>query len=159
MSSAVYYGLVADRDCPFTDSFARVGVNWSAATFFMQVKAEPDATGTALLTLALGSGLTLSYAGTDTVANHIAAGRLSRDILRIVNPNTGAYYANADSIAFSKVNVALTSTQTASLPATQEAGDDWIGAYDLRVDPAGGALTAAAKEFYGPFTLRGTVTK
>jgi hypothetical protein len=159
MSSAVYYGLVADRDCPFSDSFARVGVNWSTATFFMQVKAEPDAGGSALLTLTLGGGLTLAYAGTDTIANHIAAGRLARDILRIVNPTTGAFYANADSVAFSKVNVALTSTQTNSLPATQETGDDWIGAYDLRVDPAGGALAAAAKEFYGSFTLRGTVTK
>lgn len=151
--------MVADRGCPFTTSVSRIGVNWSGSNIYMYIKTVPDSPSSPLIDAS--GGATIAYAGTDTIANHVASRGLSSSIYRIVNPATGVNYAPTDSVAFSKINISIagTSLDTPFVPVSQETGDPVELAYDLRVSASSGALSAGTKEFYGTFTIRGTVTR
>jgi hypothetical protein len=155
MSAAVRYDIIADRNVALVDYFTRVGEDWSAATFAMQVRPVPDTTDTPILDLVGGDGLILQYAGTDTIANHIAALRLPRSIKTIENPATGANYADADSVVVSilLLIVAPAGMSSPTIPYPPERGNDWVGAYDLLIDVDG-----VTKAFYGEFVVRATST-
>lgn len=157
--AAVRYDMVADRNAYFEDYVAMVGVNWTSAAFKMQVRQVPDTTGTPILDLTLGSGLVLSYAGTDTIANHTASHDMSYDIYSHRNPATGLNYAPSDSVAFSRLGIIVNSTgmgwPTLYPP---ERGDDLVCHYDIFVDPDGGSPLNYQKRFFGNFTMRASVT-
>lgn len=158
MSNAVRYDMVADRNSYFEDYVARVGVNWSAATFKMQVRTVADTSGPAILDLTLGAGLALAYAGTDTVANHIASHNMPIDIYGHTNPATGAMYAPSDSVAFSRLAIIVNATGMNWPLYSAERGDDFVAVYDIFLDPDGGSALNYEKQFYGTFTLRSSVT-
>lgn len=143
--------LYADRNVLFDATIAFIGFDFTGAAIAMQVRLAPDVVGTALVTLATGgSGITISYAGTDTVANHIAAGRLTAE-------QVPSNYANTDSLTLTLVNIQISKVTMAlaSVPA-EEDGDTVSLAYDILITPSGGAQD---KYVYGDFIVRGTVTQ
>lgn len=159
MSDPVLFDMVADRNCPFATSVSRVGVNWFGASIYMQIKTVPDSPSAPLVD---ASGyMAIAYAGVDTVANHVASHGLSVGIYGHTNPTTGQKYAAADSVAFSKININIPgiALDEPYIPLPEEIGEPLKLAYDLRVSPSAGALSAGTKEFYGAFILRGTVTQ
>lgn len=146
------YDLAADRWVACVRSFSFVGVDFTAATFAAQVRLTGDATGSPLidlLTVANGNsqGLWLAYAGTDTIANHIAAGRLD---------DVPGGYGSGDSVALSVVGLRINETTMEGLPFPAERGDDAAFAWDLHVT-ASGALKD--KWLGGTFTVRAGATQ
>lgn len=155
----IRYDMVAHRRVEFRDRIAVIGENWTSASVFMQVRPTPDATGTPLLNLTIGSGLAMEYVGTDTVEHHVAAGWLGFEIYSQINPVTGQNYAKTDSVLLSVLGIIVSSSGTAFSAAPAEAkGDPVKCAYDVIVDRdgAGGAYDKQ-KRFYGDFTIMGTV--
>jgi hypothetical protein len=143
--------LYADRNVAFDATVMFVGWDFTAATIRMQVRLAPDTSGTPLINLATGgSGVTVDYAGTDTVANHISAGRITPEQIP-------SGYEVTDQMTLSLVtfSVAKAAMALASVPAAEN-GDDINLAYDILVTPGGGAED---KYQYGPFVVRGTVTQ
>jgi hypothetical protein len=153
----IRYDMTCHRRVEFRDRIVFVGEDWSSATFRLQVRPAPDATGTPIWDLSLGAGLALEYAGTNTVANHIAAGWLGPEIYSQVNDNTAQNYVATDSILISVLGIIVSSTGTI-FPDAQEAGDNLEYAYDVIVDRdgAGGGFDKQ-KRFYGKFIVVGTV--
>jgi hypothetical protein len=124
-----------------------------------KVRLVPDGTGSAPISLTGGSGLTLNYGGSDTVANHRAASRLDRSIYGLINPETGLPYADADTVALSIIQIDISSATMSGVPEPAERGDDWVGAWDMLIDPDGAGPTGTQKWYFGSFTVRGTVTQ
>lgn len=159
MRTPIAWDLFGDRGIAFADTIPIVGTDFTGAAFSGQVRMYPDAPGTTpLVTLAV----TLDYGGTDTVANHISAGRLNPAIKDYVNPATGTRYADSDSIALSLLALSATAAEmstapTGAIPAAAPAVSSVALAYDVLIDPSGGS--ALDKWLYGTFTVRGTVTQ
>lgn len=153
--------LVAHRRLVFREFFIFLDENLTTADFAMQVRLVRDAPGTALADLGTvtddSEGIRLMYAGTATVAAHITAGRLTSDFYAEVNPATGVNYDTDDNVLLSQLRVIVGGITMGNMPAPDvpDIGDDVELAYDLLVTRAGGF---AIKEFYGPFTVQGTVT-
>lgn len=150
--------LFGDRGVAFKDSIARVGANLTGAAMRMQIRSKPDASGAPLVSLSLGSGLALSYGGTDTIENHITADRISSGIYGLVNPATGAHYAPSDSVALSVIGISIAagSMVAPTIPAAAKPGNNVDLAYDMLVTPSAGTED---KWFFGSFTVRGTVVQ
>lgn len=145
------YDIGADRWVACIRTFAFVGLDFTGATFIAQVRLTPDATGSPLVNLAtVGSlaseGICLLYAGTDTITNHIAAGRISE---------VPSGYTGASSVALSQLGFRINETTMEALPFPAERGDDAILAWDMQITPSGGIKD---KYLGGTFTVRAGVT-
>lgn len=152
METPARIDIHADRWVACIRELAFVGYNFTGATFLAQVRTVPDAPGTALVnlatvTLSTAEGVRLIYGGTDTIANHIAAGRLS---------DIPSGYASTDSVALSSVGIRVNETTMEALPEPVNIGDDLTLAWDIHITPSGGV-----KEKYagGDFIVRAGVTQ
>lgn len=149
------YDIGADRWVACIRAFAFAGVDFTGATFAAQVRLLPDAGGSPLVNLAtVGSGasegLYLAYAGTATVATHIAAGRLTEA------QADAAGYASGDSLLLSSVGLRINETTMEGLPFPAEVGDDALLYWDMHITPSGGIKD---KYLGGTFTVRSGVTQ
>lgn len=155
MPSAVLLPLQADRDLWFvSDPIVFTEEDWTGGTFRMQVRLEPDMPGSPLASLATVTtavqGVQLTYAGSDTVANHIAAGRMTAQDASTLG------YATTDTLTLSIVVLRINSTTMSAMPAAPETGDDLTLYYDLLATVA---PLPEQKRLYGPFVVKGTVTQ
>lgn len=147
--------LSGDRGLWFvSDPLVFVDDDFTGATFRMQVRQTPDASGTPLADLATVTsaieGIELTYAGTDTVTNHITAGRLTSD------DATSLGYAGTDSVTLSILVIRISAATMGTMPAASDIGDDLDLAHDLLITLPS---DFEQKRFYGTFTVRGTVTQ
>jgi hypothetical protein len=150
MRQPIRWDLYGDRGLALVDSIPIVGRDFTGAALTAHVKAVPDASGSPIIS----PTATLSYGGTDTVGNHIAAGRLSTKIYDYVNAATAAKYAPGDSIALSVIGISVSSSDMGTLvPPADVPGDDKVLAWNLLIDPAGGELQD--KWIFGSFIVRG----
>src|SRR4051812_9352650 len=118
--------LYADRHATYFDTFSWIGSDFTSGVFKMQARLKKDTTGTPLINLTsvttFVEGIALLYAGTDTIANHIAAGRMTE-------VPTG--YTSSSSVLLSQIRVVISDTTLQSMPFPAERGDDLELAYDL----------------------------
>jgi hypothetical protein len=121
------FDLVADRygALPLTMSFAQLDL--TGITMEAQIRATKDASGSPLVdlltvTTSATQGLKLVGVWTDTVANHIAAGRLS---------SVPKGLTSASSIVVSVVYLQVNQSTNTALPAEQQVGDDVELYWDL----------------------------
>lgn len=154
MRSPINYNLWGDRGVALSEKISIVGRDFTGATFRAQVRLFADAPGSPLIT----PSVSLTYGGTDTIANHIAAGRLTSDVYDYYNPSTGIKYQPSDSVPMSLMQISISAANMVApgVPAADELGDDRAMYWDLLIDPAGGELED--KWIYGKFIVRGTVT-
>lgn len=152
METPARIDINADRWVACIRELAFVGFDFTGATFIGQVRTIADAPGTPLVDLATvgtstAEGIRLIYGGTDTVANHITAGRLTE-------APTG--YALTDSVALSSVGIRINETTMEGLPEPDDTGDSITFAWDMHITPAGGV-----KDKYcgGSFVVRAGVTQ
>lgn len=152
METPARIDINADRWVACIRELAFVDYDFTGATFAAQVRATKDATGSALVDLgtvtsSASEGVRLIYGGTDTIANHITAGRLAE-------VPTG--YASSDSVALSSVGIRINETTMEAMPEPDDLGDDYVAAWDIHITPSGGI-----KEKYagGNFTVRAGVTQ
>jgi hypothetical protein len=151
METPARIDLHADRWVACIREFAIVGEDLTGATFSAQVRALPDAPGTPLVDLgtvatAAAEGIRLIYAGTDTITNHISAGRLDA-----VPPG----YSAEESLAMSSLGLRINETTMEAIPEPDDAGAAIRFAWDLHITPATGV-----KDKYcgGDFVVRPGVT-
>ncbi len=145
------YDIGADRWVACIRTFAFVGFNFTSATFVAQVRLTADATGSPLVDLstvatAAEEGLRLIYGGTDTIANHIAAGRLGE---------VPDGYTSATSVALSQIGMRINESTMEGLPFPSERGGDVTLAWDMHITPSGGIKD---KYLGGEFVVRSGVT-
>lgn len=155
MESPARVDFGADRYVPFKRTLAFLGYDFTGATFKMQVRDRKDGGAVradlSTVTLASAEGVRLIYGGSDTVANHITAGRLK------AVPNG---YTSASTVILSQVGIRINETTMEAMPfggeIGGEIGDDLELYWDLHVTPSGGD-----KDLYaaGTFTLRAGVTQ
>jgi hypothetical protein len=146
------YDIGADRWVACIRTFAFLGLDFTGAVFVSHIRATPDATGSPLVALAtVGSlaseGICLLYAGTDTIANHITAGRISE---------VPAGYTSASSVTMSQLGYRVNETSMEGLPFPPERGDDAVLAWDMHITPSGGIKD---KYIGGVFTVRAGATE
>lgn len=143
--------LYADRWTPFFDVFAFVEQDLTGASFSMQIRAKPNATGPALVDLATittsGQGLRQFRVSTDDVETLIAGGRLGE-----VPPG----YELTDVITVSELSVTINETTMETLAFTGERDEDSVLYWDLHVTPSGGRKY---KAFGGKFVVVAGVTQ
>ena len=155
MRDPIRYDLFGDRGLALLETIPLVGYDFTGATMRAQVRLTPDAIG-----LVSTLTVTMPYAGTATVAAHIAAGRIPVAIYDHVNPATGVNYVGTDNIAVSVIQLALSAAHMAAdIPAADETGDTVTLAWDLLIDRDGAGSASEDKWFYGAFVVRGTVTQ
>lgn len=150
MQLPVNIPLVGDRGIAFRRTIGIFGEDLSGATFAMQVRLAPDAPGAALIDAS--AGISLAYGGTDTIANHIAVGRVARADL----PPEYSGLSDSDELTLSMVVISIDAAdmELATVPAGEN-GDDVQLAYDIIVTLDG----IEDKYAYGSFAVRGTVTQ
>jgi hypothetical protein len=142
--------LRADRRVPFVRIFAFVDFDFTGASFKMEIRDYPDASGSARITLNTVSsevqGVRLLYGASDTVQDHILAGRLTAipPGLQLTTP-----------VFVSQVKVRIDKANVTALPEPAELGDDIDLAYDLHITPSGGDEDVYAS---GLFTVVAGVT-
>lgn len=161
MESPAMIDWRGDRYVPFVRTLSFVGHDWTGATFAMQVRDRRDGGSLRadLATVAASpsaEGVALLYGGTDTVANHVAAGRLTSAIYSTRNPQTGADYVAGDSVAVSQVRIRIDEATMEAMPFGSEVGTDRELYWDLHVTPFGGVKDLYAR---GSFTVRAGVTE
>lgn len=139
MSVAIRWDLVAWRRTPFGGAigdgdFVEEGIDWSGATFRMELRDEPGNTATALVTLtnaAAGSqGISASYnaAWEDDAGNVVGA---------------------------TTIRVQIDEATLEALALASDPAQDRVLHYDLHVTPSGQPKRVA---WYGTFTLKPGVT-
>lgn len=143
--------IAADRWVACIRTIAFVGLDLTGAAFASQVRIAPDTSGAPLVdlttvTTAAAEGVRLIYGGTDTIANHIAAGRLNA-----VPPG----YSNSSSVPLSVVGLRINETTMEGLATPLDASDK-ILAWDMHITPSGGTKDKYAG---GTFTVRAGVTQ
>lgn len=145
--------IAGDRWTALTRTLRFIGIDWTGATFAMQVRdrkdggylrADLDTVGSAS-----AEGVRLIYAGEDTVANHLAAGRITQD-------RVPAGMQPTDNLTLSLVGIRINETTMEAMTPATEIGDDASAWWDLHVTPSGGI-----KDLYlhGTFTIRAGVTE
>lgn len=122
------------------------------AEFAMQVREVPDVPGTPLVdlatvTTAAAEGVRTIEVATDTIANHILAGRLL---------GVPSGYDAANSVTLSVVGIRINETTMEGLPFPDERGDNAVLAWDLHITPSGGTKQKYAG---GTFTVRAGATQ
>lgn len=141
--------LRAARWTPFVHQIEVQGVDLTGAAFAAAIRQKPDWPGAPLVALAGGvpagaEGVRLAYGGTDTIANHIIAGRLS------VAPAGMADNAMLPlSIIEMRVNEATMEDPT-KIPFPHERGDEHALHWDMHVTPSAGIKQVW---FRGAFTV------
>lgn len=145
------YDIGADRWVACTRTLAFVGLDFTAATFAMQVRLFADASGSPMISLATvttaaAEGVRLISAATDTVANHVAAGRLAQ----VPDGMT-----TSTVVALSLVGIRINKATMGALPFPAERGTDLALAWDLHITPSGGLED---KYIGGAFIVRAGVT-
>lgn len=136
------YDIQADRWVACIRTFTFVGYDFTDGVFVAQVRQKPDLTGTpevdlATVVSAAAEGLMLEYAGTDTIANHITAGRLA-SVPDAINPATGVPYVASDSVDLSILRMRINETTMEGMPPAAELGDNAELYWDLHITPDGG---------------------
>lgn len=163
MPSPLQLDLYADRRMVYREYFVFLGEDFTGATYSMKVRPVADTSASALIALGTVTdntdGIRLLYGGTDTITNHVAAGRLA-GVPVAINPATGVNYTAADSTALSQLRVMIGATTMSPpsiglIPLPQETGDDLTLAYDLLVTLSG---DIAIKRLTGNFIVRPTVS-
>jgi hypothetical protein len=160
MQSPAKIDLYADRNILFQQSAAFFDEDFTGASFAMKVRPVPDAAALAISLATTSSstaeGVRLVYVGTDTIANHIAALRITEAQARANAQANEVGYDPSTSIALSVVSIRILAVTMAlaGYPAS-EPGDNLSLAYDLIITPASGNQD---KYMYGAFIVRGTVT-
>lgn len=156
--------IIADRRAAVFDTFAFLGRDLTGATLKLQVRPVRDTTGTPLIALLPAAdgdeGVTLLYAGTATVAAHVAASRLGSDIYRLMNPATGLAYAEGDSLLLSQIRVTIEAATVTALPFPEppdERGDDLPLVFDL-IGSGGTVVILPTVLMGGAFIVRAGVT-
>jgi hypothetical protein len=144
--------IEADRWVACIRELPIVGADLTGAELAMHVRLIPDATGDPLVSLGTVStstaqGLRVAYAGTDTVNNHIAAGRLRE---------APSGLAGADAVAVTVLGIRVNETTMEGLPFPDERGDTVTLAYDIHITPAGGTKDKYAG---GSFIVRPGATQ
>lgn len=139
--------LVADRWTPFSHTIEYQGEDLTGANFGMHVRLTYDAPGSPLAAISLGSGITLDYAGTTTVASHIAAERISE----VPEGMTAS-----DTLPLSIISLYFAEGPISAMPFPAERGNDAVLYYDIIVTPAGGDRKVM---FRGTFTIRAGATQ
>jgi hypothetical protein len=133
--------LAGDRYVPFIETIPVLEEDFTGATFKMQVRDRKDGGALRADLSTVGSmaseGVTLVYAGTDTVANHIAASRLDQDEADALG------LAGTDNLTMSVLGVRINETTMEAMPepgviAAGEIGDDLSLVYDMHITPSGG---------------------
>jgi len=151
MLSPGRYNIEADRWVACIRTFSFVGQDFTGATFFSQVRLEADAPGSPLVNLtnaaAGAEGLRLIGAYTSTIADHIAAGRLTE-----VPPG----YKLTDTVIISQVGMRINETSMEGLPFPGERGENATLAWDLQITPSGGIKD---KYLGGDFIVRAGATQ
>lgn len=159
MNDPAEIDIIADRRVPYEDTFAFLGSDYTGSTFKMQVRQVKDTIGTAQLTGVSPTEIVIFYGGTDTVANHVAAGRVpgsgDDNIYETINPATDVNYVAGDSLALTILDIGFDTPGLSALPFPDEGGDDWEGWYDLIRTPVSGNREIVMR---GTFTLRAGVT-
>lgn len=143
----------ADRSVPFIRTLAIVGFNLTGASFAMQVRDRKDG-GTLRADLgtvasAASEGVRIVYAGTDTVTNHIAAGRLT------AAQAASQGWAGGDSKTMTQLGIRINESTMEAMPFGIEVGDDKLLYWDLQITPSGGIKDVYAA---GNFIVRAGVT-
>lgn len=146
--------LFADAYTPFTDRWTFIDIDFSGATLKAQVRDRKDG-GMVRVDLATVEesgleGLYIAYAGTDSVADHIAAGHLTAADAAL------AGLLQTDVIDLSVVEMRIDEATIETMPTAPEIGDDFEFYWDLHVTPPG-----EDKQVYlfGPFTRIAGVTQ
>lgn len=144
--------LGADRWVAFVRSLPFINADFTGAAFAMHVRSVPDAPGDPLIALAgvstsTAQGVRLMYAGSDTIANHVAAGRL---------PAIPDGFDPSTVVALSLIGIRINETTMEALTFPAERGDDLELAWDIHITPAG-----AIKDKYagGRFIVRAGATQ
>jgi hypothetical protein len=156
MADPAEIDIIVDRNVRYDDNFTFLGVAWTGSTFKIQVRLIKDTTGTPLLNWTSPDGVTLTYAGTATVASHVSAGRLSGtgddSIYSMINPATGVPYVGSDNLTLSAIFLDLLAN---AFPFPEERGDDLTTFYDIVRIPASGNNELVMR---GKFIVRAGVT-
>jgi hypothetical protein len=157
MQQPAVVDILADRWVACIRYLSFIGIDLTGATFVAQVRQVGDAGGSPLVDLATttstsAEGIRLYYAGTDTIANHITAGRLDE---------IPAGYASGTSVALSWVRVRINETTMEALPFPDQIGHGDRGdsvnlAWDMHITPSGGTKD---KYVGGGFTVRAGATE
>lgn len=146
--------LAGDRWTPFARTLLLAGYDLTDATLAAQVRLYKDAPGSPLVNLAQvtsasSEGVRLIYAGEDTIANHISAGRMkTADMLPSETP--------ADTLALTLIGMRINETTMEGLPPAGRPGADVDLQWDIHITPSG---ALKGKWLYGPFTVRAGVTQ
>ena len=144
----------ADRwvACSRTFAFVDIVIDPATAVLNMAIRITPDATGSPLVLLSTvaslsAEGVVRLYSGTDTIANHIAAGRLSA---------VPQGYTEASSILVSQIGILINAATMQALPFPSERGDDMTLYWDMLITP----VTAGFRDKYmgGKFIVAAGVT-
>lgn len=143
--------LAGGRWVPLVHEIEVQGVDLTGAVLAAQVRLTPDASGAALVdllqvTTAAAQGVMLVYAGTDTIANHIAATRLSE---------IPEGMATSDSLALTVIGIRVNETVMEAMLFPGERGDDVALSWDMHITPAGGNKQVW---FEGSFVVEAGVT-
>lgn len=158
MQFPAYLPLAGDRYTPFVRELPIYGYDFTGGAFAMQVRLTPDTAGSPLIDLATvtdvsAEGVRLAYGGTDTVANHIAAGRITEDEIP-----TGL--TTADNLTMSLLGIRIHEATMEAVGTTVfvglEPGTDADLAWDIHITPLSGDKEKFA---YGAFTIRAGVTQ
>lgn len=149
--------ILADRWVACIRYLSFIEIDFTGADFATHVRQVADAGGSPLVTLATttnssAEGIKLFYAGTDTIANHITAGRLDEV------PDD---YTSASSVALSWVRIRINETTMEALPFPDQIGQGDRGdsvnlAWDMHITPSGGTKD---KYVGGAFTVRAGATE
>lgn len=137
MQQPAVIDIYADRWVACIRELVFVNANFTSAAFAGAVRAVPDASGVPAVSLATvassaSEGVYLVYAGADTVANHVLAGRLDK---------VPGGYSEDDVVTVSIVGLRINETtleDVAKFPFPAERGDDLIYAWDIHITPSGG---------------------
>lgn len=143
--------LAGDRRTPFTATLQLEEIDLTGAVLAAQVRLYPDAPFDPLVDLAqvttgAAEGIRIIYAGSDTVANHIAAGRIEE---------APQGMADADTLELTLLGIRINETTMEGMPEGQP-GQDIAFAWDAHVTPSG---ELKQKWLYGPFVVRAGVTR
>lgn len=147
-----YLPLGADRHTPCFRTLELLPIDLTGGAFSMQVRAQKEAAGAALIDLTAtasttANGVRLVYGGTDTIANHIAAGRLTA---------APQGYSTGDSLALSLLSIQIAQTTIEALASAVRPEDDLYLEWDIHITPSGGNKE---RWLYGEFVIRAGVTR
>lgn len=153
MDTPAALNWVADRNVVFKRTIALPNYDFTGGSFRMQVRDRRDggATRASLTTVssAAAEGVRLVYAGTATVAAHIAAGRLTQAQADQLGLSSGT------SLLLSQLGIRINKSTMQAMPVGPVLGDDRTLFHDLLLTPSGGDEDVYAR---GTFTVRAGVT-